>query len=1379
MLFLTAFSYSQAITVNTTTYTVPQLVNDVLINSPCSEVSNISWSTGSNFGSTNGIGYFSNTNPNFPIQSGIILSTGSAVNAPGPNTSVLSDGSASWPGDTDLENILLQAGIQVNSVNATILEFDFTPLSPNFSFDFLFTSEEYGNFQCDFSDAFAFLLTNLNTGVTTNLAVVPNTNTPISVTTIRDFLYNSSCPSVNSEYFGSFNGNTTTPISATNFNGQTKVLRAESVLTPNVPYHIKLVIADRSDFNYDSAIFISSNSFKIGQNVLGADLTIQNNIALCPGSSFVLSTGLDPANYSFEWTLNNNVIANETGPDLEILGSGTYGVTFTNILFPCEVPETDFITVEYYPTFTTPDPINIYKCNTGQTTYDFDLSYNNTIVVAGLNPGTSVSYHNSLEDAEANINPLPSIFTGTGNETIYVRIQNTTGCAVVKSFELLLIPPPIANQPQNLTACAVAFNSANGSFNFIVQNPFVLNGQQASIFAVSYHSTLAQAQNGTDPLPTSNYVTTGNQTIYVRLENKTDPNCFALTSFQLFVNNLPPVDSLTNLLVCEEYVLPPLTNGNYFTGPNGTGTPLFAGDIIDTTQIIYIFNTSGGIPNCRNQSSFTVTIIDPESITPNGGTYCTSYTLPGLLYGNYYTQPGGNGTIIPVGTVLTQSQTVYLFYQFPETPFCVVNTNFNVTIIPFQNLPAFSSVFDCNSYVLPNLSSGNYYSLPGGNGSIIPAGTVISATQTIYVYVENGICNDQKSFTVYINLVAPPNAENCSNYVLPVLPIGNYYTGPAGSGTLIPAGTVITSSQTIYIYIPTNGTPNCTDNVSFDVIISEPFTTIPSDTEVCGSYTLPPITVGNYFTGTGGTGTMLASGDIITTTQVIYIYKQVQPGQNCTNEISYLVTVTPYPVVDLRPDIAICHSYTLTPLVSGDYYTQSGGNGTLLPAGTVITESQTIYIYKATATSPPCSAENIFTLTIYTIEADNPAPVTTCDSYILPGLNVGNYFTQSGGLGTMLLEGDVITESQILYIYAETDNRGQKCTDENLFPIVIGTTPIVNPIPSAMTLLCDNDALNDGITAFDLTTLNATALGSQSASEFDVKYYETLANANTQNNPVTTSTAQTIYIRVSSIIAPVCYAVLPISITVRRVPAPNPIGGTVCIDSETLEILQSHTLFTGLNAATHTFQWFKDGILLNDVTQNSYTVTTPGSYTVIATNNATGCSSNPVTVAVIQSEPANVIATVNSSFASNQTITVTATGVGGNYEYQLDSGYFQSSPVFQNVASGTHLITVRDINGCDSVTISIIVLNYPHYFTPNGDGIHDTWNITDLKSQIEAYINIFDRYGKLITQIKPSGRGWDGTYNGHPLPSTDYWFVVYFTEEGVKTEFRAHFAMKR
>lgn len=169
------------------------------------------------------------------------------------------------------------------------------------------------------------------------------------------------------------------------------------------------------------------------------------------------------------------------------------------------------------------------------------------------------------------------------------------------------------------------------------------------------------------------------------------------------------------------------------------------------------------------------------------------------------------------------------------------------------------------------------------------------------------------------------------------------------------------------------------------------------------------------------------------------------------------------------------------------------------------------------------------------------------------------------------------------------------------------------------------------------------------------------------------------------------------------------------------------------------------------------------------------------TIFVTVNEPTlqSVTWTVSGAFDENQVITVLATAPG-NYLYQLDYGPFQESPVFQNVLAGSHTITVVDQNGCSpSITESdVMVINYPKYFTPNGDGFHDTWNVVGLEDQ-PGKISIFDRYGKLIKQISTKGNGWDGTYNGNAMPSTDYWFTIEYNELSVKKEFKAHFALKR
>lgn len=1379
MLLMASMTYSQAIQVDVTTYSVPELVNNVLINSPCTTVSSINWRTGTNFGSENGIGYFENTNPNFPIQKGIVLTTGNVLNAPGPNTSELSEGSPDWTGDTDLENVLLQAGIVMNSTNATVLEFNFTPISPNFSFDFLFASEEYGNFQCLFSDSFAFLLTNTLTGETTNLAVVPGTSTPISVLTIRDFLYNSQCASANAEYFGRFNGGAAASTAAINFNGQTTVLKATSVLTPNTPYHMKLVIADRTDYRNDSAIFISSSSLNLGQDVLGDDLTVANNTAICFNQEHTLRTGLNPLEYSFSWTRNGTIIPNENEPELVIREAGTYAVTYRSLVLPCDDPVTDSIVVEYYPQLLTPNPSDLYKCNTGQASYEFDLSYNTPILLAGMPAETKVSYHASQDDADLNRNPLPDTISSAGNQSIYTRIENAIGCYTTKSFQLLLALPPVAGTPPDITECATAFNSPNGSFNFLLQNTFVLNGLPENVYNISYYTSLENAQNGTDRIVSNGYLGTNGQTIYVRLENKTDLNCYDTTSFQIFVKNLPPVDILPDVTRCDNYTLEPLTNGNYFTELGGVRTPLFAGDILDESQIIYIFNETGGTPNCTNESSFKLTIINPDEITPNDTENCGPYRLPSIPYGNFYSLPGGNGVMYPPGTVITTSQTIYVYYRYAQSPFCVVDTNFSIRIIPFENLPSFPPIFDCDSYALPPLAFGNYFD---NAGNILPAGTPITSTQTITVVAENEICRDVKSFDVFIGLVPPPDAIGCSSYTLPPLPVGNYYTLAAGQGQQLAPGTVITQSGPIYIYVDTVEVPNCTDNVFFNVDISDPFDTIPEDVFICDAYVLPALTVGNYYAQPNGGGTQLTPGTPITNTTRIYIYKQPQPGQICTNEISFNVTIYKRPVIDPRGDIGpICKSYTLTELTVGNYYLSPNGVG-LIPAGTVITATQRIYIYATTNTEPACPAESSFLIDIVGIEVDQPAPVVACDSYILPPLSVGNYYDRSGGptAGAIQLPvGTVIRATARIYVYGEIITRGLVCPDENPFDITIARTPVVAPIPNIDKVICDNDAVNDGFTAIDIARLSAAALGSQNPSDYSVAFYTSEANAIAQTNPVTSTGTRTLWIRVSSIISSSCYDIEPVAIQVLKVPEPTPEDGIVCINSQTQALLKSYTIRSGLSATGHTFQWFNEAGPIPGATQPNYVATVPGFYTIIATSRTTGCSSNPKTIEVKQSEPARVSIEISDAFDSNQTITVSASGIGGNYVYQLDDGAFQESHIFYNVSSGSHTITIRDLNGCEDTLIEAFVINYPKFFTPNGDGIHDTWNIPDLAFQTDAIINIFDRYGKFIKQIKPSGAGWDGLYNGQPHFSTDYWFVVTYTERGETKTFKAHFALKR
>jgi gliding motility-associated-like protein len=236
--------------------------------------------------------------------------------------------------------------------------------------------------------------------------------------------------------------------------------------------------------------------------------------------------------------------------------------------------------------------------------------------------------------------------------------------------------------------------------------------------------------------------------------------------------------------------------------------------------------------------------------------------------------------------------------------------------------------------------------------------------------------------------------------------------------------------------------------------------------------------------------------------------------------------------------------------------------------------------------------------------------------------------------------------------------------------------------------------------------------------------------------------------------------------------------GTICIDPITLATTRNYLLNTGLNEANFTFEWFDVNGTIPLATNSFYDVSVVGQYGVTITDIQTGCQAGAFANVDSSSPPLDFNYTVSGFFADNPTIVITATPFG-DYEYQLDFGPFQESNVFDNITAGSHTISVRDPEACDVLTKEVLIVDYPRYFTPNGDGINDNWTISSIAGVSITKINIFDRFGRLLKQLSTSGLGWDGTFNGESLPATDYWFTINYQETGVEKEYRAHFSLKR
>ncbi|MDO7138856.1 lectin-like domain-containing protein [Algibacter lectus] len=152
------------------------------------------------------------------------------------------------------------------------------------------------------------------------------------------------------------------------------------------------------------------------------------------------------------------------------------------------------------------------------------------------------------------------------------------------------------------------------------------------------------------------------------------------------------------------------------------------------------------------------------------------------------------------------------------------------------------------------------------------------------------------------------------------------------------------------------------------------------------------------------------------------------------------------------------------------------------------------------------------------------------------------------------------------------------------------------------------------------------------------------------------------------------------------------------------------------------------------------------------------------------------------SFSENRTIELYVTGGSGFYEYQLDGGIWQSKSVFEKVSRcSQHDVAVRDIYACTTeIKGTVDLIFYPKFFTPNGDGYHEFWNIQCLEADPEAVVFIYNRHGALLKQIKPNQNGWDGTYRGTQLPTGGYWFVAHYKgENNENKELRGYFALKR
>ena len=594
-------------------YTPQQLVQDILINSGCASITNVTVSGANYSNGDKSFGYFNRNGSIFAIDEGVILSTGKVANAPGPNNSLLSDGGdISWPGDNDLNSAL---GVS-NTFNATVLEFDFIPQGNKISFDFQLSSEQYlsnpSSNQCNYTDGFAFLLREVGTTTYQNLALIPGTNTPIKINTVRGS--GTVCPAANSQYFDAFNGSTY----PTNFNGQTVVFTAQSTVVPNTQYHIKLVVADQGNHQYDSAIFLKAGSFNTNAN-LGDDRTVANGNPLCNNElPYRLETN---SAGSHKWFLNGNEISGETNSFLDINQGGTYSVEIT--IPGCTPSPTDEIVIEIAPnliqsTTTTFTECDIIGAQDGISSFDLNS------IIPQIFTNLPVNFQVGLFESPTSTTALSSSYQNTipYQQTLYAKIINIAGCydtvsfpitLVVNTFDETVTNESIAICENNPVVLDAGFGFSSYTWNTNpIQNSQTITVSNSGSYIVTLENALGCTKTKTFTVSSSEIATsvqvivadfsenntatvliTGNGTYEFSLDNNTyqDSNVFSNLSagkYTAYVKNECGINDATFYI---------LDYPKYFT-PNGDG-------INDTWQItnldksdlsnskIYVFDRYG------------------------------------------------------------------------------------------------------------------------------------------------------------------------------------------------------------------------------------------------------------------------------------------------------------------------------------------------------------------------------------------------------------------------------------------------------------------------------------------------------------------------------------------------------------------------------------------------------------------------------------------------------------------------------------------------------------------------------------------------------------------------------------------------------------------
>ncbi len=809
-------------------------------------------------------------------------------------------------------------------------------------------------------------------------------------------------------------------------------------------------------------------------------------------------------------------------------------------------------------------------------------------------------------------------------------------------------------------------------------------------------------------------------------------------------------------------------------GVGGCGNDLAIDDIIfrscgDLTTIGIPSTTGNSITFCQGQSSSSITL---QATTTGTSPYFYQWqsSTNGFIWNDI---PGANSA-----TYITPNLTTQTFFRTKvaqdianlSNDFC--STISNIFTVTFSSTPNTSTsngdATICSNQPIPQLSvtadastGVNWYSAPSG-------GTLLLANSTTYTPTSAGTY-----YAETYNLANSCLSSTRTPVTLTIVPL------PTVS---ISGSTSICSGNTATISF--SGTPNTSVVYTVDGGANQ---SLLLDLNGLASITTPALTASSTYTLISGTSSVLSS---------------------CTATLSGSVTIVmnATPTVTISGDTSVCVNSPATITLSNGTanaivtYTVNGGANQTLPLNS--SGSATIAIPNVTSTlvydlvSVTSSGVNgctqllnqSFTISIVPLPTANltASPLAVCSGQTST-LNFSGTpnaivtYTENGGAnqtitlnsaGAASIATAAITTATTYQLVNVALGGTSTCTQT----VSDSVTLTINPTPTANyngpLNYCSGETTAITLTSnlvgttFNWTVVQNGSIGATSGTGAVIN----------QVLSTTSATDGTATYTVTPFFNGCAGTPISITVTVHALPNPTTGDGVICLNSSSTAA--AYLLDTNLNATDYSFVWTFNNTVIPNAFGNTYNATQIGTYTVVVTNLLTGCVSAVDTALVSASNQGeSLIVTQTEAFTDYPVITVTVVGGDGPFLYQLNDGVFQSSNVFYPIASGMQTITVVDESFCTNLTAVVTLINYPHYFTPNGDGIHDTWNIRGVNAN--ARILIFDRYGKLLKQISPESSGWDGTYNGQPLLADDYWFTIDYLENGAEKTFSAHFSLKR